>query len=70
MEFLSPPQVSQQTGIPLRTVQTACQQKRLPAEKLGRFYLIAPTDAEEFATKWWARRNGCSCPRPTVHENG
>lgn len=58
MNFMSPPEVAVKYEIPLRTVQTACQSGRLVCEKLGRFYLVAPEDAEAFARGHKARRNG------------
>jgi hypothetical protein len=56
--WMSPPEVAVKWGIPLRTVQTACQSGRLDSQKLGRFYLIAPEDAETFARLHKSRRNG------------
>lgn len=57
MNYLSPPEVSSKYEIPLRTVQTACQSGRLACEKLGRFYLVLPEDAEAFANRHRTRRN-------------
>jgi len=58
MDYLSPPEVATLHDIPIRTVQTACQTGRLQAERIGRFYLIHPEHAEEFASRHRSRRNG------------
>lgn len=58
MNYLSPPEVATKFEIPLRTVQTACQSGRLACEKLGRFYLVTPEEAEKFAARHHSRRNG------------
>lgn len=54
--WLSPPEVAAKHSVPLRTVQAACQHGALRCEKLGRFYLVAPEDAEVFAELWRGRR--------------
>jgi hypothetical protein len=62
VNFMSPPEVAVKYEIPLRTVQTACQTGRLTCEKLGRFYLVTPEEAEKFAQKHKARHNGHEKP--------
>lgn len=57
--WMSPPEVSAKLGIPLRTVQSACQHGALKCEKLGRFYLVLPEDAQAFAERW-VKRNRSS----------
>lgn len=61
-EFLSPPEVSVKYGVPIRTIQTACASGRIRAEKVGRFYLIHPEEAEKFAARHKSRHNGHTLP--------
>ena len=58
---LSAADVATRYGIPVRTVQEACREKRLPSERFGRSFLIAPDDARHYARAWaklHVKRNG------------
>lgn len=52
MNFLSSPDMAAHYGIPLRTVQAACNSGVIPATKFGRMWMIDPVDAEMFAKQW------------------
>ncbi len=56
--YLSPPDVALKYGIPLRTVQSACQTGGLKANRFGRMWLIDPDEAQAFAERWRPRKNG------------
>ena len=60
MDFLSSPDVATKYGIPLRTVQAACQLGMIKARRFGRMWLIPPEEAEAYAAQW----------RPHIHRNG
>lgn len=55
---MTPPDVAEQYGIPLRTVQSACVNGLLTAKKLRRMWLIDPADAAAYADLWRPRRTG------------
>lgn len=49
MNYKLASEVAQQYGIPLRTIQAACRDGRLPSQRLGRFYIVLESDAANFA---------------------
>lgn len=55
---MTPPDVAEQYGIPLRTVQSACVNGLVKATKLRRMWLIDPADAAVYAEQWRPRHNG------------
>jgi hypothetical protein len=58
MDHLSSPGVASKYGIPLRTVQSACQTGAIKATRFGRMWSIPEEEAAAFAEQWRPRRNG------------
>lgn len=56
-------EVSRRYEIPMRTVQAACRDGRLPSQKLGRFYVVLEDDAATFAqSRGYCIRCGMAWP--------
>jgi predicted GIY-YIG superfamily endonuclease len=63
-DLVTPSQVAEHYSIPLRTVQAACNSGAIKASKLGRMWVIEPSDAEAWVERW--HRRGSKAPDVNV----